>query len=54
MNQITIIIFTSVFTKEDTNQIPTMDSKPYLDLPPIMVSCDGAAQLLSSGPDEIP
>ena len=53
--------FTSVFTKEDTTQIPTMTCNSYPDLPPVIVTHNGVLQLLSdlhpnkaSGPDKLP
>ena len=53
--------FTSVFTKEDTSQIPIMNCNSYPDSPPIIVTCDGVTRLLSNlhpnkaaGPDKLP
>ena len=53
--------FASIFTREDTSQIPVMNGNSYPDLPPIAVSCEGVFRLLSNlhpqkaaGPDEIP
>ena len=53
--------FTSVFTKEDTSQIPTMNCNSYPDSPPIRVTHEGVSQLLSNlhpntaaGPDKFP
>ena len=53
--------FTSVFTKEDTSQIPTMNCNSYPDSPPIRVTHEGVSRLLSNlhpnkaaGPDKLP
>ena len=53
--------FTSIFTREDTSQIPVMNGDPHPDLPPITVSNEGVLRLLShlhpqkaTGLDEIP
>ena len=52
--------FTSVFTKEDTSQIPNMNCNSYPDSPPIRVTHEGVSQLLSNlhpnkaaGPDKL-
>ena len=53
--------FTSVFTKEDTSRIPTMNCNSYPDSPPIRVTYEGVSRLLSNlhlnkaaGPDILP
>ena len=53
--------FTSVFTTEDTFDVPSLDGHPFPDISPINVTNDGVTALLSnlkihkaSGPDRIP
>ena len=53
--------FQSVFTQENTTDIPNCDSTPHPIIPDIAVSCDGVQNLLetldpskASGPDNIP
>ena len=53
--------FTSVFTKEDTSNIPSLDSYSFPDISPITITNAGVLALLSnlkihkaSGPDKIP
>ena len=53
--------FQSVFTQEDTTDIPNCNSTPHPIKPDIAVSCDGVQNLLetldaskTSGPDNIP
>ena len=52
--------FQSVFTKEDTSNIPTLTGQPGPSLPPLNIDVKGVEKLLSrikvtkaSGPDEI-
>ncbi len=53
--------FASVFTKEDTGDLPQMGESPYPDIPDIQIHVPGVAKLLrelnphkASGPDEVP
>jgi len=53
--------FTSVFTKEDTLYIPTLDDSPYPSIDNLQIHQDGVTKLLkdldpckASGPDNIP
>ena len=53
--------YQSVFTNEDTSDIPTPDGKPYSSMPEITVSIEGVQKLLQKlnpqkacGPDQIP
>ena len=53
--------FTSVFTKEDISNIPTLDDYSFPDISPISITNAGVLALLSnlkihkaSGPDKIP
>ena len=53
--------FTSVFAKEDTSNIPTLDDYSFLDISPITLTNAGVLALLSnlkihkaSSPDKIP
>ena len=53
--------YQSVFTNEDTSDIPTPDGEPYSSMPEITVSIEGVQKLLQKlnpqkacGPDQIP
>ena len=53
--------FQSVFTQENTTDIPNCNSTPYPIMPDIAVSCDGVQNFFEtldpskeSGPDNIP
>jgi len=53
--------FTSVFTREDTSNIPTLNGQPYPSIENLQIHQDGVTKLLkdldpnkASGPDNIP
>lgn len=53
--------FSSVFTQEDTTDIPVLEGNPLPDIPPIEIHSDGVTQLLhnlkphkAAGPDNLP
>jgi hypothetical protein len=53
--------FKSVFTQEDTNELPNKPPSPHPDVPPLLITSQGVAALLSkikphkaTGPDDIP
>jgi len=53
--------FSSVFTEEDTTNVPVLDGNPLPEIPPIYIHSDGVSQLLhnlkshkAAGPDNLP
>ena len=53
--------FSSVFTKEDTSNLPDLEGNPRPEIPPIQIYSDGVSQLLlnlkphkAAGPDNLP
>ena len=53
--------FSSVYTSEDTTNVPVLEGNPFPDIPPIHIHADGVTQLLlnlkfhkAAGPDNFP
>ena len=51
--------FSSVFTQEDTTNVPVLEGNPPPEIPPIHIHSDGVSQLLhnlkpTKGPDNLP